>query len=451
MRASCIALSPLAFTAATASGAPPQSTAAATSAGPSLIRPAPEVAPSGEHGAEIRFRTDLGLRADVPYVEGLANAAGVVASEYGYLLTESESRFLERREAARDELGPIRETLEGRAPGFAGMYLDNAAAYAHDVALSLVVMFTVDAEQYRPAITALMPAHSELRLVEVQHSYADLLDVLARVNEDRDWHQRLGIEVRLAGVDEPRNRVLLGISRPDEGAAAALASRYGPSMVYIYVAGEPELDACTRANCPTPWPAGLKISTNGGWSCTSGYSYQASSGNWYMGTAGHCPGDRWYHNGTFMGATPAGKNRFVSGSYADIQAFDIVNANHSNVVLTGTAGCNPCMFRTMTARQSVGGDIVGDTTCSSGYATGSNCGVLKIRLTDFLYKGKLLHNQRVADYTRHGGDSGAPIFRGTLALGSHVHFQPDPTEWAVYSHIYWSETELGMHMCFTGC
>jgi hypothetical protein len=331
------------------------------------------------------------------------------------------------------------------------MYLDNAAAYAHDVAVSLVVMFTADAEQYRPAITELMPADSELHLVEVQHSYGDLLAVLARVNEDRDWVQRLGIEVRLAGVDEAHNRVLLGISRPDEDAAAALASRYGPPMVYIYVAAEPQLDACTRTSCPTPWPAGLKISSNTGNFCTSGYSYQASSGDWYMGTAGHCPGDHWYHNGTFMGATPAGRNRFVSGSFADIQAFDIANANHSNVVLTGTAGCNPCMFRTMTARQSVGEDIVGDTTCSSGYATGSDCGVLKIRLTDFVHEGKLLHNQRVADYTRHSGDSGAPIFRGTLALGSHVHFQPDPTEWAVYSHIDWVETELGMHMCFTGC
>jgi len=303
---------------------------------------------------------------------------------------------------------------------------------------------------YRALIEPLLPGDAELQLRSVPYSYSQMIGVLTSVNEDRIWHKSLGIDVRLAGVDEMHNRVILGISKADEPAAAALAAAYGEGIVYIFVASEPQLDSCTRTNCPAPWPAGLEISSNTGNQCTSGYSFRASSGNWYMTTAGHCPGDHWFHNGTFMGATPAGKNHFVNGSYADVQAFDIANANQSNVVLTGTAGCNPCMFRTMTARQDPGQDAVNDTTCASGFTTGSNCGVLKIRITDYDYGGIVLQYQRVATYIRHPGDSGAPVFRGTLALGSHVNYQPD-TGWAVYSHVSWEEFELGMSMCFSGC
>ena len=106
----------------------------------------------------------------------------------------------------------------------------------------------------------------------------------------------------------------------------------------------------------------------------------------------------------------------------------------------------------MTARQNVLDDMVGDTTCASGAYSGSDCGVLKDY--DFAYYnstyGKWLLSQRVADYIRTPGDSGAPVFRGTLALGSHVNFQSD-TGWAIYSHVWFAEQRLGLAMCSSSC
>ncbi len=48
-------------------------------------------------------------------------------------------------------------------------------------------------------------------------------------------------------------------------------------------------------------------------------------------------------------------------------------------------------------------------------------------------------------------DSGAPIFSGTLAQGSHVNFQSD-TGWGVFSEAQYINLSLGLTMCFTvGC
>jgi hypothetical protein len=421
-----------------------------------VLQVPPAVAAVGPTEEAIRFREDVGLQSDLSYVRDVAASDEATTTDYGFPLLNAEVEYLHRREAAREQVGDLREYLDKYPTSFAGLYLDNTTAYKSGVALTFVVSFTADAESHRSAIESFLPTDSTLALKTAANSYQELKSIVSAIDADRAWHRSLGIEVYFAGVDEVRNKVLLGISEPSENAARALANAYGRERVYVFPSAPPQPDSCIRTACPPPWPAGLNINNNAnpalGNHCTSGYSMKSSSGNWFMTTAGHCPDDHWWHNGMFMGATPAGKNRFVSGSYADVQAYDVAQANHSNVVLTGAKNCNPCLFRTITARQPIASDVVGDTTCISGAYTNSNCGVLKIRFGQYFYAayGVTLEGQRTADYIRNPGDSGAPVFRGTLALGSHVNFQPD-SGWGVYSHIDWAETELGMAMCFTGC
>jgi hypothetical protein len=315
-----------------------------------------------------------------------------------------------------------------RYPGtFAGAYLDNAGAVTANVALKVVVAFTADAESHRKELESILPADSMLELRSAAYSHEKLDSVARAIRESQAWYESMGIEVYVVGVDDARNKVLVGISSHNEEAAAALAARFGADQLYIFVSVPPTQDSCIRTACAPPWPGGLNIANSAsgtGSHCTSGYSMEATSGNWFMLTAGHCPGDHWYHNGTFMGATPAGKNAFINNSNADVQAYDVAQRNQSNIVLTGTKTCNPCSFRTMTARQNVTDDMVGDTTCASGAYSGSDCGVLKDYDFAYYYADyeKWLLNQRVADYIRTMGDSGAPVFRGTLALGSHVNY-----------------------------
>lgn len=150
-----------------------------------------------------------------------------------------------------------------------------------------------------------------------------------------------------------------------------------------------------------------------------------------------------------MGATSSSHNWFVQNSPADAQAFDIADANATNIILTGTATCNPCFTRSITSRQLRTADRVGDTACMSGFASGSSCGVIKSVSTTFTYPGRnvTLVRQRVADYTRNPGDSGGPVFAGNMAMGSHVHFQSD-TGWAVYSQVNEIEIQSGMSVWF---
>ena len=157
-----------------------------------VIQPAPDVAPSSDLDRQIRFRSDLGLPVDPEYIARLGASGETLNLEYGYPVTASEVDYLKRRQAARNEVGPVREVLEATTPEFAGMFFDNEAAYDHGVALSLVVMFTSSPERFRTLIEPMLPVGTELLLRTAAYSYSDLVGVLARVDADRSWHQSLG-------------------------------------------------------------------------------------------------------------------------------------------------------------------------------------------------------------------------------------------------------------------
>jgi hypothetical protein len=423
---------------------------AITSSG--TLQPLPYQAGQTPLEQDIKFRQDLGLRADPDYVSSVDEAYAPTATDYGHSLSDSEVASLAKRDAVRAELGPIQTYVTQYPSTFAGIWLDNPAPRAAGIWLTLAVAFTGDAESHRADIEKLLPQGAALELRSASYSKAQLDQIVDQVDADRAWHKSIGLDVYLAGTDVTRDKVLLGVSSADDAAATELAQRYGPGKVYIYTAGMPELDSCSRTACPPPWVAGMNIYSETGNHCTSGFTVQASSGNYYQLTAGHCPGTHWYNNGTLLGVSPASTNHFVNNSSADIQAYDIVDSDHSQTLITGTASCNPCTPRTMTSRQVAGTDMVGDTTCASGAYTGSNCGVLEIQSASYYYAmySITLLRQRTATYHRTPGDSGGPVFYNTTALGSHVNYQTDMTGWAVYSHIQEIEVNLGMCM-FPGC
>ncbi len=147
-----------------------------------------------------------------------------------------------------------------------------------------------DAASHQEAVARLVPPGVAVEVRTVKYTEEELNSLQERINQDRGFHDSLGIVVYYIGTDETRNIVELGISRYDETAAEALASRYGSDRVEIFVLAPPQLDVCTRSNCGPPWKGGLKIDNDVPGSCTSGFVVTSSSGNKYQWTAGHCGG-----------------------------------------------------------------------------------------------------------------------------------------------------------------
>jgi hypothetical protein len=239
----------LTLTALSASG---QNAMGGTGAATAVIQPLPEKAPADFTEAATNFRRDVGLRSDRSFALAVASNALANSTEYGFPLLPDEVAYLGRRDAVRSQLGPLQDYLAKFPDTFGGVYLDGQAPRSNGVDLAVAVSFTSDAGAHRTEIQRLLPAGAVLVLRTVKYSIAELQAIVAQVNEDRAWHKAIGIDVYLAGVDELRDRVLLGISSQNEAAASALAERYGLDRVYVFVSAKPELDACIRTNCPPP-------------------------------------------------------------------------------------------------------------------------------------------------------------------------------------------------------
>lgn len=415
----------------------------------SFLKPAPDVAPNSPVEAAIRFRENFGFRSDRAFVGRVALDPTASSEEFGFPLLPAEREAMERKIELQGQLQQVDAFEEANRGTLGGTWLDHRSARAPSEAFTLVVAVTADAESVREAVAQLVPQGVGVDVRTVRYTEQALDSLQERINNDREFQASLGIDVYYIGTNVVRNLVEIGISRPDEAAAEALATRYGPDMVEIFVIAPPELDACTRSNCGPPWKGGLKIYNDAspvGY-CTSGFVAVSGTGNKYQWTAGHCGGTRWNHNGIFMGAVK--QNTFIQNSPADSQALDIADVDASNIIVTGSATCNPCFTRSITSRQLRTADRVGQTACMSGFASGSSCGVIKSTNTTFTYTdfGVTLVRQRVADYTRNPGDSGGPVFAGNMAMGSHVHFQSD-TGWAVYSQVNEIELATGQNVWF---
>ena len=149
--------------------------------------------------------------------------------------------------------------------------------------------------------------------------------------------------------------------------------------------------------------------------CTTGYAVTDGT-QFGIATAAHCP-----DNLSILGPD---RQRIAlpyvlqhGWGYQDVQ----VNAAPTALTPTFYADTARTLVRQVSGQQSRAGTRVGDFVCHRGERTGYSCA--EVLMTDFAPAGDLCGGDCLATWVAvqgphcQGGDSGAPVFSGTTALG----------------------------------
>lgn len=159
--------------------------------------------------------------------------------------------------------------------------------------------------------------------------------------------------------------------------------------------------------------------------CTSGFVVRSGAAT-AIATAAHCPDE--------LDAVAADGTRtplpFVGGwgtGFQDVQ----INASPLTLAPWFHAGAAPDALRALDGARGRAGTRAGDFVCHQGVTTGYSCA--EILLTDYAPPGDLCGGPctptwvMVAGPTCGRGDSGGPVFTGTIALGlvKGASYRPD--------------------------
>jgi len=179
------------------------------------------------------FRTSVGLRADEAWIrEVTANPAAV----YGYgdevALTVEEQADLDSRVFAANELASVvNDYARGRAD-FGGILIDQKQGGL------VVVRFTDHLEQHRRALGALVRPGARLQILQVEHSWDDLIGLSRRVGLGRDWALTVEAVIKSSGVDIVRNMVKVSVSSANDAAPAAIVAHFeGEGRMFVETDG----------------------------------------------------------------------------------------------------------------------------------------------------------------------------------------------------------------------
>jgi streptogrisin C len=219
------------------------------------------------------------------------------------------------------------------------------------------------------------------------------------------------------GIDPRTGEVVILVSDADAGAAGgipALASRLASDM------GVPV--RIERSNAPANMAiqggarlVGSKEAGGTRYACTAGYGVTDGIRG-AMLTAAHCPDTLTYVAPDDRTTALAFVGQWGWG-YQDVQ----VNASDEPVSPYFIADTPRTLSRPVEATQSRASTRAGDVVCHRGERTGYSCA--RVLMTDFAPAGDLCGGAclptwvAVAGPTCLAGDSGAPVFIGTTALG----------------------------------
>ncbi|MFE1291843.1 S1 family peptidase [Streptomyces sp. NPDC058751] len=143
------------------------------------------------------------------------------------------------------------------------------------------------------------------------------------------------------------------------------------------------------------------------WRCSLGFNVQDNSGNYYFLTAGHCTdgaGTWWSNSGhtTTLGST--------AGSSFPTNDYGIVRYTNTSVAKSGAVGSQDI---TSAATPSVG-----TTVYRRGSTTGTRSGrVTALNATVNYGSGDIVYGMIQTTVCAEGGDSGGPLYGGTVAYG----------------------------------
>lgn len=344
------------------------------------------------------------LAAD-PQVQSPAEALAVDAASYATAHQVSPDEGLRRLRLQLASIGAADRLRVQFADRLAGLFVE------HQPDWHLVVLLTGE----MPSTRLLMPSGGMQVPVELRGGAgATRAAVLAALDAHRSALSTAVPGIRGMGAD-PRNGTLLVFQR----AASAVEPVAATEARLTAIAGVPvrvRLISGTIANASANG-GGRVVGPQGGhnYICTTGFVVTAGN-NRAITTAAHCPDQLTYRG-------PDGEERLLTmvGSWG---------AGARDVQVMAGSGPGPALFFADTAKtiaRPVSGWLTrpmtraGDWVCKRGELSGASCA--EVELTDFAPPGELCGGLCSASWvTVQGpvcskGDSGAPVFIGTTALG----------------------------------
>ena len=202
----------------------PGPTVAAATAAVAIETPSP-----ADHDA-IRFRTSVGLRADLPYIRAVAANPAASSRDFGVPLLPAELAELNARASNADA---VLTTIQGYAAmhpdDFAGLYLDQQNGGA------VTTLWIADLEGHALAIRSLVRPGSRIAFGAARFSLVDLRALQLRVAADWAWMQPLGIAPLGVGANEKENRVEVEVSSANPNTAAIILEHYAAPVGMLVV------------------------------------------------------------------------------------------------------------------------------------------------------------------------------------------------------------------------
>lgn len=388
-----------------------------------------------------RFRTAVGLPADIGTVTRLMADPSVDQRRFGVPLTPAELRELNARAEAGSEVPIIQSYGEERAAdAYAGVYMD------HQDGGVIRVGFTKDLDRHRAAVRARFPFVARLRFFEADSTLSALNALHERIGDDLRDLRRSGIAVVTIATDVPNNAVAIGVHNLTAEDKQSLTERYGEQIRVVEDAAP--VKRRRREIQSPPFAGGLQIHSDDFFECTSGFVAKSRTGAArYLLTAGHCGAQStiWLQGeaanstlgGTYIGTMA--QNEFYDGGEDGGKINMNANFESSKVYANGE-------YRGISSVEST--DFVGQFVCKSGITTEYTCGVLRDNNFSLYYQDEdvILHRQRRATLTSDFGDSGSPIFELNQAQGILSGGPSNSTATTYYSHISRVSTRLQVNV-----
>lgn len=373
---------------------------------PTLAQPAPIAA------APDPVAKDAGPRVQAP-LEALARDAGEYARRYGVSPGEALRRLMAQQEsvAATDAIG--REFQER----LAGIAIEHGPAYR------IVVLLTGgDPVPDRQVFAGGMIVPVVFR-TGAPATRARILDAI------RD-HQRelrdalpsppgMGVDARTGMLAVTVRRADIDADDVEAGGGDALAARLGA------IAGVPvEIAAWDDANLDMSVEGGGRVigrdAADGGVkACTTGFVVTDGARTGVV-TAAHCPDDLAYVDAG-RGRVPLGMVGAWGAAYQDVQIHIAVDPGDAAMPPLFLADAAKTLARPLTSWRNRASTRAGDIVCHRGERTGYSCA--EILFVDYAPPGDLCAGPCPATWVAvkgpdcRGGDSGGPVFSGTVAFG----------------------------------
>ena len=219
----------------------------------------------------------------------------------------------------------------------------------------------------------------------------------------------LNREARISGtawaVDVPANQVVVSYDDTVTGANLAqlrsVAARFGDVVRTERVAG----------TLRTHVSGGQNIYSSGGGRCVLSFNVRDSASVYYFMIAGHCASGSttWYAD---PGLTvPLGS---TSGSSFPGNDFAIVRYTNTTIAKPGNVYLHNGTYRDIT---SAGNGYVGQSVCKSSPVTGVRCGSITALNATVSFPQGTVYGLIRTNVCSEPGESGAPLFAGTVAIG----------------------------------